>query len=607
MAAVAVLLCELSVLPANAAVTLVVGSVRDQHGSAIPGAFVTGIRPSGPVSASTDTSGTFALQADGVSSVEIRCRYCATATFPVRAGEPVVAIIRRYDALESDSPSPNDLANLPYAHVESAMALRPFTLLAQTTSIFPGSTISDRGLAANGSLLVDNGAANYDIVAGLSPYGAIPAGYEQAGEIESASNAFQYGDQAGGGTVFLHPFSANNDAQTALIGGDAIVRAQIGSDTSALAIGSFTNSAESRQRTDATLAVPMAGDGVSLQINGGAEQGREYSSPGSWLADEFTFADSTFADNRLANLQVTTAIDRGGYVATFGSTPYDTVWSDNSFDASVHSNGPLQLFADAGTRYSTGYYDTPAAYVPIAASLRASRADAGFTSSGSWYAVMGGAGMFWIDYTGGASGSQPVSAAFATPSLQATLFPKSRWSLDMDGSGSFSLPTFLQQYQNPGDDTTVDFTRNSLFAGALNYTDDARLRLSFEGATQSVRGSSFGTVTSAGLSATWQIAPAISLRAWGMHVTDTAESYSGGIEPYGGIAPSTGALWTTYDNNGALRLDAIYRRDLLNNAPFYHVDGDVSGPVSRQLRWYAGAEDRLRVRYLDVGLRFSSL
>jgi hypothetical protein len=605
LAAAAALFCELLVLPAPAAVTLVVGSVRDQHGSAITGAFVTGIRSGTPVRTSTDTSGTFALQADGISAVEIRCRYCATATFPVRPGDPVVAIVHRYDALETDTPSGDDLANVPYAHVESAMALRPFTLLAQTTRIYPGSVISDRGLASGGSLLVDNGAANYDIVAGLSPYGAIPAGYEQAGEISDAGNAFLYGDQAGGGTVFLHPFSASNNAQTALIGGDAIVRAQIGSDTSALAIGSFTNSAESRQRIDATLAVPMAGDGVSLQVNAGAEQGRQYSSPGSWLADEFTFADSTFADDRLANLQVTGSVDRGGYVASYGSTPYDTIWSDASFDASVHSNGPVQLFADAGTRYSTGYYDTPA-YSEIGASLRQSRADAGFTTGGPWYAVTGGVGMFWIGYTGGAYGSQPLSAAFATPSLQATLFPKSRWSVDMEGSGSFSLPTFLQQYQYPDYSSTIEFTRNSLFAGALNYTDDARLKLSFEGATQSVRGSSFGTVTSAGLSATWQVAPLISLRAWGMHVTDTAETYPAGIEPYGGMAPSTGALWATYDNNGAVRLDAIYRRDLLDNAPFYHVDGDVSGPISHRLRWYAGVEDRMRVRYLDAGLRFSS-
>ncbi len=595
-------------LPADAQVSLVVGSVRDQHGAAIQGASVSGVQPSGrPVTATTEADGTFALHGEGIQAVRIACRYCAPGRFAVKTGEPVVAIVRRYDALESDSPSNADMANLPYAHVESTMALRPFTLLSQSTHVYPGDAISDRGLQSSGSLLVDNGAANYDVVAGLSPYSTIPAAYQQAGDIEGASNAFLYGDQAGGGTVELQPFSSGSDSQVALIGRDAIVRAQVGTDSSAIALGSYSNFQESRQRADGTLAIPVAGDGVSLQLNGGTEQGRDYLNPRSWLANAFTFGDATFGDRRLANLEVTTSIDRGAYVATYGTTPYDTVWSDAGFNAGIHSNGPVQFFADAGTRYSTGYYETPTLGLPtIGAASRQSRADAGVTGSGSWYAVTGGVGMFWIDYSGGSYGySNPLSAAFATPSLQATLFPQGKWSVDLEGSGSFSLPTYLQQYQNAYDATTVNLTRNSLFAGSLNYTDDARLRLSFEGATQSVRGSSFGTVTSAGLSATWQVAPSISLRAWGMHVTDTAESYPAGIEPYGGTAPSTGALWATYDNNGAVRFDAIYRRDLLNNAPFYHLDGDVSGPITHQLRWYAGAENRMRTEFVDVGVRFT--
>lgn len=419
-------------LPAGAQVALVVGSVRDQHGAAIQGAAVTGIPASGKaISATTEADGTFALHGDGIGTVQIACRYCASARFPVRMGEPVVAIVRRYDALESDSPSTGDLANLPYAHVESTMALRPFTLLSQTTRIYPGSEISDRGLSSSGSLLVDNDAPNYDVVAGLSPYSTIPAGYEQAGEFADAGNAFLYGDQAGGGTVFLHPFEDGSNSQLALIGRDAIVRAQVGTDTSAIAMGSYSNFQESRQRADGTLDVPVAGDGVSLELNGGTEQGREYSSPSSWLADTFTFGDATFVDRRLANLQVTTSIDRGAYVASFGSTPYDTVWSDAALAAGIHSSGPIQLFADAGTRLSTGYYDASTTGLPpIGAASRQSRADAGVTGAGTWYSFTGGVGMFWIDYSGGTYGnSQPVSAAFAVPSLQLTLFPGGKWSV----------------------------------------------------------------------------------------------------------------------------------------------------------------------------------
>ena len=69
-------------------------------------------------------------------------------------------------------------------------------------------------------------------------------------------------------------------------------------------------------------------------------------------------------------------------------------------------------------------------------------------------------------------------------------------------------------------DAASDSMRNTLFAEALNYTDGSRLRVSFEQATESVNGVWTGTVTSTGLSATWQVAPTLSLRAWTMHVTD---------------------------------------------------------------------------------------
>jgi len=75
------------------------------------------------------------------------------------------------------------------------------------------------------------------------------------------------------------------------------------------------------------------------------------------------------------------------------------------------------------------------------------------------------------------------------------------------------------------------------------------------------------------------------------------------VPPYGGEAPTCDALWLTYDATGALRADLIYRRDLLDFAPFYHVDGAISGPIANRLRWYAGAEDRMHRTFVDAGLR----
>jgi hypothetical protein len=79
--------------------------------------------------------------------------------------------------------------------------------------------------------------------------------------------------------------------------------------------------------------------------------------------------------------------------------------------------------------------------------------------------------------------------------------------------------------------------------------------------------------------------------------------YGGGL-PYNGNAPTVAALWLTYETPSALRVDLLYRRDLLDALPFYHVDGAISGPIVDGLRWYAGAEDRMQRTFVDVGIRF---
>ncbi len=196
---------------------MVVGSVRDQHGAAIVGAIVTGQTLQGArTTTTTDAGGTFALHANGIVSVLITCRYCRSARVEVKPDEPIVLIMRRYDALADDSPTPSDLENLPYAHVESSIALHPFTLLAQSSEPYPGSSLSDRGLSPSGSLLIDDGAPNYDIVDGQSPYVLIPARYEQSGVLEDASNAYAYGDQAAGGIVELDPFKSGSNSEVAI-------------------------------------------------------------------------------------------------------------------------------------------------------------------------------------------------------------------------------------------------------------------------------------------------------------------------------------------------------------------------------------------------------
>ena len=601
------LVCTLAALPASAAQPLVVGSVRDRAGAVIVGATVSAVTAQGTaISTTTDAQGTFALHAPGVVSIAIRCRYCQATVVAVQADRPVVAIVRRYDALVSASPSAADLANLPYAHVESSIALRPFSLLSQSTQPYPGSLLSDRGLSPNGSLLIDDGAPNYDIVAGESPYATIPAIFEQSVSVRDATSAFAYGDQAAGGSVSVQPFENGTNPNLATLGSDTIGRLQVGSDASAFAAGSFSNDEESRQRADVFADWPL-GAQQSLLVAAGTEQGQNFESAGSSFAGSFSFADATFNAPRALNLSLSAIVDRGDYGLAYDGYPLSTAWSDSNFSAGIHTTGTVEEFADVAVRSSSGFYDTLSQEygVRLGAALQQTRVDAGVVASGSDYDLTAGVGAFWIDYSGGIGGeSYPSNTALAVPSLNARLFPNGKWSLQLQGSGSFTLPTFVEQYLVAyGPWATVELQRNSLEAAALTYTDTARVRLSFEQASEDVRGAAAGSITSTGFSAIWQIAPLIALRAWTMHVTDTVPVYGTTVPPYGGAAPTVSALWLTYDGGDAVRADAIYRRDLLDGLPFYHVDGAISGPIADGLRWYAGAEDRMRRTFVDVGLR----
>ena len=335
--------------PAQAQVPLVVGSVRDQRGVPVVGAEVSAKAVGGFTVVTTDAAGTFAIHGEGIASVTVRCRYCRTLDVAVTSGEPVVAIVLRYDALTHDAPSSRDLANLPYAHAESAVALRPFTLLALSNRPYPGPQLSDRGLSSSGSLLIDDGVPNYDVVTGASPYRLIPADFEQSADVEDASNAFTYGNRAGGGVVQLEPFQGNERSQVALGGSDVIARAQVGTPAAQAVIGSFSNDGESRQRADGTAWIALPAD-QALSIAAGSEQGRTYDSPGSQNAAAFSFGTAAFSDPRAANLSISAVTDRVAYDNAYGGYSVGTLWSDTQFDASVRTKVPVSAFDDLASR-----------------------------------------------------------------------------------------------------------------------------------------------------------------------------------------------------------------------------------------------------------------
>lgn len=591
--------------PASAQTPLTVGSVRDQRGEPLPGAEISGLRVgAAAVRGVTDGAGTFALEGAGIVAVTVVCRFCAPARATVTPGQPVTIIVRRYQALLSDAPTSDDLTNLPYARVESAIALRPFTLLTQTSTAYPGAGVSDRGLSPSGSLLIDDGNPVYDIAAGSSPYAFIPAHFESGVSVVSASQAYTYGDRAGGGTVVASPFGDQDGAFVAG-GSDVIARAQAGTGDFGVALATFSNDDESRQRGDVSATVPLGGD-RALSIAAGSEQGRSFS-PASPFGGSYSFADATYTDARLANLYLTATTDRGNDAFTVSQYAAQTVWSDAAVAAGVRSNGTVAVFADIGARTSSGTYasyEYDYGLPAIGANFQELRSDAGLTTGNNDYKVVAGVGAFSLQYGDGA-GEPALKSSLLLPSLQAQIFPNGRFGGTVEAATSFTLPTFGAVYGNdflPPD--VLNVQRNAMQGVTFDYTDAARLRLSLEEATERIAGSSFGTITSAGLAAAWQIAPFLSLRAWTMHVSDTVPEVPTSLGTYPvAPAPTENATWLTYDAGGGLRVDAIYRRDLLDGAPFYHTDGDISGAIAGELRWYAGVEDRLRRTFLDVGLR----
>ena len=158
--------------PARAAAPLVVGSVRDQHGAVIAGAIVTAERRAGADLRRRPTPrAPLRSTVRGSLRSLVSCRYCAATQVAPLTGEPVVAIVRRYEALcDRGAYAAATCENLPYAHVESSVALRPFTLLAQSTAAYPGSTLSDRGLSPSGSLADRQRRAELRHRRGQSPY-----------------------------------------------------------------------------------------------------------------------------------------------------------------------------------------------------------------------------------------------------------------------------------------------------------------------------------------------------------------------------------------------------------------------------------------------------
>ena len=597
------LILALPALLAAAPAPLVVGSVRDQYGAPIAGAQVSG----GGTSTQTDSQGTFALAVAGVTSVEIACAYCQTRSVAVTSDEPVVAIIRRYDALAQQAPSQRDIAFAPYARAESLASLRPFTVLENSSHLLPGAQISDRALGPRGSLLLDNGIPIYDIATNQSPFVAFPAYALQTARFLPPSDAFTYGDLAGGGTLLAGTRADSTWSSTLTAGNERALRAGQALNGDAWSAAISNDSQDTRARADASLRIPSGDD--TFAIDTLAASDRAVANSQEHLNSSLGGVDAVFDSVRENRVHASFTADAGGYAGGTPNAAYWAKWSDVQAQGGVETTAPIQFFADAAVRASSGSYWTSSPSLPLTAGTVAqTRIDAGAQTADDRYTLRAGLGAYDLHYSGGNFGArETLDGGIVAPGFFGSYAFDPHWSAQVQAGGSFSLPTILEAFVYPVEGPQLLLDRNAFEIGTLRYGDLRRFQASATWAAQTVSGLDNGTVHSAGVSLAWQLAPEIALRAWLLHENDLTQPYDG-VYRYGARPqPATvGSYWLTYESGG-LRIDAIYRQDLLDYHTDPHFDASLSVPLRSGMRIFAATERRAGTRYVSAGLRFDSL
>jgi hypothetical protein len=573
------LVLALFALVGAAPAPLVVGSVRDQSGAPIAGARVRLVgSPSAGVQTAAD--GTFAIEG-AAGAVQIRCDYCRPTQAPVAADGTVTAIVERYDAVRLDGPSPSDLRNLPYTHAESDVALTPFVVLEENTNPLFGTSLHDRSVSTIGGLLVLDGVPDYNSTDGVNSYQTISYDTAAGVDVERASQGYEYGSVAQAGTYTIDTVGGT----TAVAGGTNAIET-----LGAGGLGGGYSVGPGDLRSRVAAQIPVALPNAAMQIALASGSGDVAGSANTDLQSAFSSLRLSYERTQGTDLYANFIADRG--TDAYTSPQYgglDDAWSDVGANVGVRSHAVVAPFAEVDTRTTSGWYWSPA-YAPyVAGSIDQTRAYAGVNANLPWYSANIAYGLDAIHYVNAYPDqvSAPVSGHDASASLD--LHPDPTWDLQASTSSGYVVQTILGYYtaEDAGYSPVDVLSTDEL---DLTFHDLRRVRLgltSFE-----TRSSSGIADASSGAEFAWQIAPSVSLRTWWLDV-----------HPHTGSAQSVGSAWLTAQS-GAVRIDVIWRRDLLDLAGDAHVDGSISGPINVRMRWFAQTEQFAHTRVTDVGLRF---
>lgn len=560
------------------AATLVTGAVRDAQGLAIAGAGVTGVDARGaPLGrTTTDTDGTFALDAAATpAGVRIECSYCSPAFVSVTPGDPVIAIVNRFTALLAAGPTARDLAALPYARLEDALALRPFEVLrpqgAISAMLYPA--LSDRGLARS-ALVLDGDAPTYNLGSTATVLGMVPGHGGNAAVFTPPSGAYRYGVYATGGTIALGRDDAGelplNEEQISE-GGARSARVSAGSSHAGFSLGSDADDGTQRARLIASGRGEFFGGTFSAALSAS----RAESSVPNVRLDE---RSATLAYGRTferVRLQFSAA-DAAGSGAVAAVPSLGGLWNDSILraGASVRA-GRLALEAGAAHINATAQqpvegvrYDQDTIF--FAAHLP---------------------GTTRIDAAVGRTFLHVYDGAQRTVTLPSLLVTQQLGSFEVVGGLSQSLL---------GTSATAPFALASLAEAHLGYGDRRRLR----GEVQIYRRASEGLppLAGSGASLTYQITPTTSVRAWSLRVFGDTRDGTPTVtfaEPY--LAGES--LWVTHENGG-VRIDAIYRRTAAATTLRRAFDADLYLAVGTRVQLGFRSELRPAGRLTSIVMSF---
>lgn len=590
----ALLVCILGAAPAP----LVVGSVRDQVGVPVAGAVVS----AGGTSTTTANDGTFAL-ATSSQTIHVGCAYCSPLDLRVQPLEPVVVIVKRYQALITTGPTEHDLSALPYARSESAVAVAPFMVLSDSRSVLPGPRVSYLGASPQGSPVIDDGFTSYDPVANISQFSVVPFFDTRQVSVSEPGDSFYYGDQAGAGIVSIDDFGTQSLNQFAIGGHTSAFGSAHASATSSTSLAASTTAMDARLRGAAKLQLQSGANSFDFSMLGAQSSlGRNSSS----ISNSIEAIDAGFQRYGDTSLAANIAIDRAGYATTLGGAPLLARWSDLAASLRAETQKRIRTFADLGLATATGGYDVPT--LRLAGTIAQAHLEGGFEEESTQYSLRAGAGAYTVEYNGGNSGfATPLRAQILSSFLTGSYHVNPQWSTSLYAGMSFRLPSLLETFARTPENGALRVDRYDQLTGELTYTDLRRLRIDLVAMGERLRDLDSGTLNSLGMAVSWQISPVLVLRAWTLHFADETLPYETLLR-FGRTAASAspGNAWLTYENDSGLRFDILYRGDVLDGSLRRHLDASMSVPFEQRLKWFVGTEGRDGGRTVDAGLRFAA-